>query len=207
MKKTFFIDFDGTITTKDVCETMVETFAADGWREINEKWERKELSTKDCANMTFQLFKAGIDEVTELIETIEIDSSFKDFLHFCRLMDYKAYILSDGYDYCIKTILGKYGIQVPYYANKMIYNQVFTIECPFFNESCGNCGTCKTKLMAALKEEESQAVYIGDGYSDTCPAAHADVVFAKDKLYRYCMEKGINAVYYDTFADILAYFG
>lgn len=206
MKKTIFIDFDGTITRKDTCEAMVEAFAAEGWREINEKWERKELSTKDCANETFKLFKAGLDEVSELMETIEIDDSFKDFLHFCREMGYKVYILSDGYDYCIEAVLRKYDLCVPYYANKMIYNHIFTIECPHYNESCGNCGTCKTKLMTALTQKGSQAVYIGDGYSDTCPATHADVVFAKKNLYEYCLEKGIIAIHYDTFADILAHF-
>lgn len=206
MKKTIFVDFDGTITRKDVCAAMVENFAAEGWQEINEKWERKELSTKDCANMTFQLFRAGIDEVAELMETIEIDDSFRDFFHFCRELGYKVYILSDGYDYCIEAVLRKYDLCVPYYANKMIYDQVFTIECPHFNDSCGNCGTCKTKLIKALQEEGSQAVYIGDGYSDTCPAGHADVVFAKKNLYEYCLEKGITAIHYDTFADILAHF-
>ena len=40
MKRVFFVDFDGTITKVDVCAAMVEAFAGDGWREINDLWEK-----------------------------------------------------------------------------------------------------------------------------------------------------------------------
>ncbi|MDD4238002.1 MAG: MtnX-like HAD-IB family phosphatase [Desulfotomaculaceae bacterium] len=205
MKRTIFIDFDGTITKVDTCAAMVEAFAAEGWQEINEKWERKELSTQDCANRTFQLIAAGIEDIAKLMGSMEIDDTFKEFLSVCREKGYKVFVLSDGYDFCIEAVFKKYDIAALYYANKMVYDQGFQIQCPHFNDSCGNCGTCKTKLMAGLKEEGSQAVYIGDGYSDTCPARHADVVFAKGDLYNYCLEQGIKTIHYDTFADILAY--
>jgi len=42
--------------------------------------------------------------------------------------------------------------------------------------------------------------------SDTCPAERADLVFAKDVLYEYCMENGIAAVHFDDFQDIMLYF-
>lgn len=57
--------------------------------------------------------------------------------------------------------------------------------------------------MLKLKEKDSQAVYIGDGYSDVCPATKADVVFAKDTLYEICREKGIQAIAYRNFKDII----
>jgi len=57
-----------------------------------------------------------------------------------------------------------------------------------------------------LKEDGSQSIYVGDGYSDTCPAGKADLLFAKAKLYRYCREQGIDAVHFNNFKDIIAYF-
>lgn len=205
MKKTIFVDFDGTITKVDTCAAMVKAFAAEGWQEINEQWERKELSTKECASKTFQLFRVGMIEVAGLMERMEIDDFFKEFLCFCRTKNYKVFVLSDGYDFCVDKVFKKYNLEVSYYANKMFYEQGFQIDCPHFNEACGNCGTCKKNLMAALNEPGSQTVYIGDGYSDICPAMHADVVFAKKDLYNYCMAKGINAIHYETFADILTH--
>jgi len=203
MKKIFFIDFDGTITKVDTCAAMVEAFARDGWKEINQMWENKELSTQECANRTFELFDTTPADIKKFIDSMEIDDYFIDFLNLCRSKDYKIYILSDGYDFNIQTILDKYNIDVPYYANQLVYTSVFKIQCPHINESCGNCGTCKTSLMYKLREKGSQTIYIGDGYSDTCPALNADLVFAKGTLYKFCTEKGLNVIQYDNFNDII----
>lgn len=203
MRKVFFVDFDGTITKVDTCAAMVEAFAKDGGEQINKLWEDKKLSTEDCANMTFDLFKADIEDVRKLLEGIEIDEYFKEFLSICKDKDYKVYILSDGYDFCIKTILDKYDIDVPYYSNKLIFNEKFKIECPLKNNSCGSCGTCKTSLMNKLKEPGDEVVYIGDGYSDTCAAMSGNIVFAKGFLLEYCRQKGIDVVPYNSFNDII----
>lgn len=203
MKKTFFIDFDGTITKVDTCAAMVEAFARDGWEEINSMWEEKKLSTEECANETFKLFNANLDDVIKLMDTIEIDDYFISFLDVCRKKDYKVYVLSDGYDINIRCIFAKYGIDVPYFANELVYEDGFKIKCTHRSSTCGKCGTCKTYLMNRLKEEGSESVYIGDGYSDICPALSADVVFAKGVLYKYCLGKGIDAAYYHNFSDII----
>ena len=63
MKRVFFLDFDGTITKIDTCFLMVNTFAGDGWKEIDEQWERKEITTEECASLTFKLFRADLDDV------------------------------------------------------------------------------------------------------------------------------------------------
>jgi 2-hydroxy-3-keto-5-methylthiopentenyl-1-phosphate phosphatase len=45
-------------------------------------------------------------------------------------------------------------------------------------------------------------VYIGEGYSDRCPAKYADVIFAKDELLKYCQQEHIPSYQYKTFHDI-----
>jgi len=207
MKRVFFLDFDGTITKRDTCFLMVETFAGEGWKEIDEQWVRKEISTEECASMTFRLIDAGPKEVQELIETVEIDEHFLDFLHLCRKQGHDIYILSDGYDFIIDMVLKRYKIDVPYYANQMIYQNGFKIACPYLNPDCGQCGTCKSSLMEKLKGDAEQVIYIGDGASDTCPASKADLVYAKDYLYQYCLEKGIPVVRFETFLDIIKHLG
>jgi 2-hydroxy-3-keto-5-methylthiopentenyl-1-phosphate phosphatase len=200
-----FVDFDGTITKKDTCAAMVESFAGEGWREINERWERKEISTEQCANLTFNLFQADLEDMKKLMDTMEIDVYFKEFLRLCRDRAYGIYVLSDGYDFCIENVFGRYDIEIPYYANRMVYDQGFKIECSGANPDCGICGTCKTRLIEELKGKGKLVVYVGDGYSDTCPAAKADVVFAKKELYRFCRDNGISARYFDTFNDVILF--
>jgi 2-hydroxy-3-keto-5-methylthiopentenyl-1-phosphate phosphatase len=50
--------------------------------------------------------------------------------------------------------------------------------------------------------DEDVLVYIGEGYSDRCPAAYADVVFAKDALQTYCREENISYIPYRSFHDV-----
>lgn len=203
MDKIIFADFDGTITKKDTCDTMTEVFARDGWKELLKLWEEKKLSTEQCVNMIFDLYDANLEDVKKLLDTIEIDDYFKRFISYCRGKGYRIYILSDGYDFNIETIFKKYDIDLPYFANHVTYGSKFRIECPNRSSSCSICGTCKLELMKKLKSDDEQAVYIGDGYSDTCPAMNADIVFAKNVLYKVCTEKGIDAVPYASFRDIM----
>ncbi|HEX3011887.1 MAG TPA: MtnX-like HAD-IB family phosphatase [Syntrophomonadaceae bacterium] len=203
MNKQFFIDFDGTITTRDTVLTMVENFGGQGWQELNRKWENKELSTEECARETLKLFRTDLNELQKMLDTIVIDEYFPEFLDLCQSRGFKVYILSDGYDFNIRNILNRYNISLPFYSNKLLYTDHFDIECIYINENCSDCGTCKTGLMQQLQETGSEAVYIGDGYSDTCPAQHADQVFAKSSLLKFCRQNGIKAVPFDNFKDII----
>lgn len=203
MKKVFFVDFDGTITQRDTCDAMVSAFARDGWQQINHLWERKEISTEECANRTFRLFNASPDDLYRLLDTIEIDQSFPAFIDYCQKADHPVYVVSDGYDFCIKYIFKKHNINLPYYANKLIYDGRFRISCTYHNAECGLCGTCKQALIQRLAEPGSKRIYIGDGLSDTCPAGHSDIVFAKGRLLEYCRLNGIAAVPINGFEDVL----
>jgi 2-hydroxy-3-keto-5-methylthiopentenyl-1-phosphate phosphatase len=45
-------------------------------------------------------------------------------------------------------------------------------------------------------------VYVGNGYSDRCPAEHADVVLAKGELLDHCRSQGIEHIAFDNFRDV-----
>lgn len=205
MKRVVFIDFDGTITKIDTCFAMVKAFAKEGWLEINKLWEDKQLSTGDCANRLFKLLDANLSDVEKLMDTIAIDEYFKEFILMCRKKGYEIYVLSDGYDFNIKTIFKRYDIDLKYYANKLLYDEDsgFSMTSPYGHPECKECGTCKTNLIKELKGESDQVIYIGDGYSDMCAAEMADIVFAKGVLYQYCKEKDVNAICFSDFKDVI----
>lgn len=204
MNTSIFVDFDGTITKQDTCSAMVKLFAIGAWEELNRLWEDKKLSTAECARQTFQLMKATPADLRQLLDGIEIDEDFPDFLAFCRERGYQVTVVSDGYDFNIKAIFARYKIEVDYYANKLSYDvkKGFAIESPFEDSSCRDCGTCKTALIKRLSSSGDRIVYIGDGHSDKCPVQAADVVFAKGFLYKYCLENGIKVSPFRTFRDI-----
>lgn len=201
---TFFVDFDGTIATIDVCEAIVKAFSQEGWQEINEKWEKKELSTLECARQTFKLFKTNApQDIQSLVNNTIIDPSFSEFAAYCKKRGFPLVILSDGYDYYIEYLLKREGLELPYYANKLLFSPQMDLEAPYSSSSCDSCGVCKLELMQKLMNPSHQIVYIGDGYSDFCPAQSADIVFAKTTLYEHCLKIGKAACYFADFSDIL----
>ena len=58
--------------------------------------------------------------------------------------------------------------------------------------------------MEELAGPEYIKIYIGDGYSDFCPARHADIVFAKQTLANLCLQEDISYNDYQNFKQILS---
>ncbi|MFW6437913.1 MAG: 2-hydroxy-3-keto-5-methylthiopentenyl-1-phosphate phosphatase, partial [Armatimonadota bacterium] len=54
-----------------------------------------------------------------------------------------------------------------------------------------------------LQLKYDRVIYIGDGYSDRCPAMQADIVFAKHHLADLMDENGREYEDFDTFSDII----
>lgn len=205
MERIFFIDFDGTITEEDTCEKLVKTFCREGWQEINVRWERKEISTEECARQTFELMDLTQEDLYRFLDTIKLDPFFPGFVKLCTERKHRIYILSDGYDLSIEYLLKIHGLSnLRYFANNLLVkDHGCFIGCPNQNRECGQCGTCKRNLMRTLAQGNCETVYIGDGYSDTCVSEEADLVFAKKSLLNYCRSKNIPAVPYGTFQDII----
>ena len=170
MKKTFFCDFDGTISDHDTCLMLMETFCSEGWQEFDAQWIRKEISSAECARKTFALISAGPQEIKEMLDRIKIDPFFIPFVETLHREGHQIFILSDGYDFLMDHVLEKYGLlHLVRYTNRMLLDQMpYDIACPFHNPACGQCGVCKKNLIRSLRQEDRQTVYIGDGYSDTC---------------------------------------
>lgn len=208
MRRVFFLDFDGTISLEDSCSLMVEKFCRPGWQELNEQWERGEIGTIECARRTFELFNVSWDELLQFCRQLPIDPSFPDFVAWTAQRGDKIYILSDGYDINIKTILRQNDLDhLPFYANQLLcFDGKYDIASPYYNAECGKCGTCKKSLLKQLQEEEAQTIYAGDGTSDKCVVKSADIVFAKKELLRYCEEKGLKANGFKSFEDIMEWF-
>jgi len=161
------------------------------------------------ARKTFQLFDCSYKDITNLMDTVEIDPYFKEFLKNIEQKGHNIYILSDGYDLLIKQILSREGLEhLPFYSNSMIVEELdgstaFDISLPYHNSECEFCGTCKTTLLKKLSSDQDEIIYIGDGHSDRCPIEHSHKVYAKDTLYQIAKDKEISAIKFTTFKEII----
>ena len=73
---------------------------------------------------------------------------------------------------------------------------------PYTDEECRKCANCKRNHILANSSDTDFTVYIGDGYSDTCPAQYCDFVFAKNSLLKYCEVNRITYFPFTNFRDV-----
>ena len=207
MKKieAIYCDFDGTITKKDSVNVFFEMFASEKWLYYEDLWIKGKISSKENAiNQVKLLNNISQRQLEDYINSIEIDEYFLDFVDYVKSKNIKLTILSDGFDLFIQKTLERYNLDIPYYANKFIYdNGKFSIEFPYYNQNCDKkAGMCKCQ-----KVTENYFCYIGDGTSDLCIASKADILFASKNLHKYCEENDIKHHYFTSFCDIINMLG
>lgn len=206
-KVKIFCDFDGTITTKDVGEHMFLEFGnSEKAYEIFQRWLNKEI---DSAQEWRELF-ALVNNLTEekfnkFLDTIEIAYGFKEFVAFCKEKELELIIVSDGMDYYINRILGKNNFgYLKFFSNTLNFTDNGPeVTFPYPDEECKDCGNCKRNHIIENSSDEDVTIYIGDGYSDTCPVQYVDYIFAKKTLLKFCEKERISYYPYKNFKDII----
>ncbi len=202
-----FCDFDGTITTKDVGEHMFLEFGdSDKAYSIFQRWVRKEIDSAQEWTELLGLVKDLTEEQFDsFLETIEIVYGFKEFVQFCDQNNLDLIILSDGMDYYIKKILDNNGFDnLVFYSNKMIFTEEGPkASFPYSDEECKDCANCKRNHIIENSSDEDITIYIGDGYSDTCPVQYVDFIFAKKTLLKFCEKERISYYPFKNFKDVV----
>lgn len=210
LKLAIFTDYDGTITTKDTIDLMLDTYGAADWLAVSKKLDSQGATNIERMTAEFADFKTTRAKVRSLIqEQVGIDESFKSFLAYARLRGWKIVVLSQGVRESIETIFGKYGIDgVEYHANNLCGDDgdltiEFTERGSIVDDGCHDkCGVCKSGHVRRAKRQGYTTVYIGDGITDRCPAAQADIVFAKKYLKKYMTQNSLPFVPFETFDEI-----
>lgn len=70
------------------------------------------------------------------------------------------------------------------------------------NPECDLCGACPRNTLLCRSGEEDIIVYVGERASGVCPAAHADLVFARKALQKECQVKNISYLPYGSLDDV-----
>ncbi len=208
-----YVDFDGTITKSDVGNAFFFRFGGGRCRTYVEDYRRGELSAAACFRLeTEALGVLDLDEADRWIDAQEVNQGFAEFVAYCHARSYPLTVVSDGLDYYIHRVLRREGLDsLPVVANT--FERVdggtgrrskMSVGFPFADEECDRCGCCKRNIVLTRSSETDCIVYIGDGYSDRCPARYADIVFARGDLQAYCQRENISYFVYSSFFDVTA---
>ena len=197
-----YCDFDGTITRGDTIDVLLEKLADPGWKAIEERWVKGEIGSRECMALQVPLIRGGWEAVLKVLDHVKIDPTFPKFASWCRQNGVALKVVSDGIDRVIHHILKREGIHVDnVWANHLVENEDKSLQLTFPYapqvEGCGS-GLCKCKILESGPVRPMKVV-IGDGRSDFCWSATADLVFAKTKLLDHCKANGIAYVAYEDF--------
>ncbi|HLB00119.1 MAG TPA: MtnX-like HAD-IB family phosphatase [Bacteroidota bacterium] len=208
-----FTDFDGTITTGDVGDALFGCFGGAEALHAVAGYRDGKLSAVGCFEAECRACGAvGVTELGGFLDSARIDDTFPEFVAWCRRREFPLMILSDGMDAYIDGILRRHGLSdVEFRANRMEIRPApaadtvsFVPSFPYTDEVCDRCASCKRNHMLTMSADDDIIVYIGEGYSDRCPAQYADVVFAKDDLLGWCRANSIPCHEYASFREISA---
>lgn len=203
-----FSDFDGTITLYDTWIEMGEVFIRDKaqWHDIIQQFENQQIGARECFIKECSLIENfDITKFNAIIDSQRLDSQFKNFYEFCKQNGLPLVILSEGMDYYISRILENNGLNIPFYCNKIVFDEnetSFSLEFPYSDSDCTKCGTSKRNILMNMTADDEVSVFIGDGFSDACVVNYADIVFAKKSLASYCWKNNITYFDYQTFGDV-----
>ncbi|HUW53612.1 MAG TPA: MtnX-like HAD-IB family phosphatase [Rhodanobacter sp.] len=205
---TILCDFDGTISVEDVIDSLLDRFGGPGWEVLEQDWRAGRIGSRECMAGQVDLLKMTRAELDSHLAGLWIDHAFPGFVARARELNVPIRVVSDGLDYAIHQILGRYGLDdLPLAANHLAPAtppRQWSLTSPFQADGCRS-GTCKCACVAHARSTGARTLLIGDGASDFCAADRVDFVFAKHRLIEHCRAVGIPYVPITGFEDALEF--
>lgn len=202
-----FVDFDGTISLTDIGEELFTRF---GNKEeayaIIKRWIDGEIgSVQSWRELCDSLGEFDLEGFYQFVDSREIDPGFHQFYEYCIENNIDVFVVSDGLDFYINRFLKRENLEgLKVFSNKAVFtggNRIIP-DFPYRDEECGDCANCKRNHVILNSHDDDFTVYIGDGNSDTCPAAYCDFIFAKNSLLKYCEKNRISYFPYKDFFEV-----
>lgn len=201
-----YCDFDGTITTLDATDAVLEAFALPAWREWEARWVKGEITSQECLARQIELIQADRDTLIEFAANLPIDEGFLALDRRCTEAGIPLTIVSDGIDLLVEAVLRRHGLlHLSVFSNHLRWgdNGRPTLSFPFAEKTCeSGAGTCKCSLTRQADPRSARPVYIGDGRSDQCVSGKMQTVFAKGSLLDWCERTGIPCIPFETLAEV-----
>lgn len=201
------IDFDGTICPQDVAEEILAAFAPPEWWDIDLEFQRGEIGSRECLVRQASLLRGRqADMLAFAVERFPLDPTFAPFAAWARARGLPITVASDGLGFYIAPMLEAAGVSgVDVRTNDVrIEADAASFEFPNGHPVCVGCGTCKMRVVQALRRKLGPVAFVGEGHTDRYGALYADLVFAAKHLVDICRGDGVRFLPWTSFDDVRA---
>ena len=203
------LDFDGTVTQKDIGDEICDRFAPPAWRDIDAAWVRDEISLPDAQRKMWALARAELPDALAYAREIgHLRPGLDALLAAARRAGAAVWLASGGFDFYIEALLGPRlgAFERRYFNATRFIDGRIEVDFPHAELACGRCAVCKGKVCDAARATGRPIVFIGDGASDRCAIGRADRIYAVrgSLLERACGERGTECLAFEDLAEIAA---
>jgi 2-hydroxy-3-keto-5-methylthiopentenyl-1-phosphate phosphatase len=203
------LDFDGTVTVKDIGDEVCDRFAPPEWKEIDAAWVRNEITLPEAQRRMWKLVRAERHAAAAFARSVGRLRDGLDAL-IARVTDRGGalWLASGGFDFYIEALLDGHlpRFQRVYFNTTRFHGDSVEIDFPHAALACDRCAVCKGKVCDLARAEAERVVFVGDGSSDRCAIARADTLYAVagSLLARTCDDRGAAYVPFTRFDEIAA---
>src|SRR5262245_35415488 len=94
------LDFDGTVTLKDIGDEVCDRFAPPAWRKIDDAWLRNEISLPDAQRQMWGLVRCGREQAVAYAKEIgQLRPGLPALLDRLQSGGGEAWLASGGFDF------------------------------------------------------------------------------------------------------------
>lgn len=195
MRPQLFVDFDGTITSRDSIVFLTERFGAGAEFRLDvlDGITSGRMTVFEAIRREMQTVRASWEEAVAALQAeIRMDPHFPGFVDWCRRKELEVTVVSSGLRPVVDLFLN--GLEVERYAHPV---EITPDGWLYRHDPSLN----KERLLGAA-QSDGPIVYIGDGTSDVAAIPFTRRLYAKSYLAEYCRDRDLPFVPYETFADV-----
>jgi 2-hydroxy-3-keto-5-methylthiopentenyl-1-phosphate phosphatase len=195
-----FLDYDGTATTRECNEVVLQSLVGDAWRPFEDEVRAGRMSHAVCFDRQIGLVRAPRAELLGAMgAAAEPAPGLADFLAAVQDGGGRAAVVSAGFAEVVATFWRRHELPPVDLAASGLAGDGPGGGPPYrvlYSPRLGDCprcgpGACKAAVLRELRRPGDRVWVFGDGASDLCPAREADLVFARGHLAERCAAEGL----------------
>ncbi|MBI4337119.1 MAG: MtnX-like HAD-IB family phosphatase [Chloroflexi bacterium] len=207
-KLAILVDFDDTAAEQNIAELLLSRFNPEGLATLRQEFRQGRMNLRDYQEVAFNRVAATVEEMRRFIQEHGLlRAGFPELVELCRQRDVPLAIATNGLDFYVQALLDKYGLpHIPVFSvETRLSAGALQYSYPHAMPYCWEWGNCKCKVLDSYRQAGYRVLYAGDSdRSDLCPAARADVLFARHRLLEYCKTHAVPHHELRDFHDVVA---
>lgn len=222
IKSIVLCDFDGTVTNQDVTDEILKRFAPKVWAKIGKEYLNRKISHIEMNRGFVKIISVTPTQLKDFLRSkITLRKGFLDFVRRLSIDGIPLIIVSSGWDFYIKEILGNSDLfflsdendlarvdskHINIISNKIKFrsaSQKWESDFPWIKYSCNVSSPCKGAIADLVRLNlKAKIIGVGNSMTDFCMIGKIGKLFTTGELSIICDKKRIFHYPFSSFDEV-----